>query len=316
MKIFKHLFLVFALIFTTLLVGCDNKPENTSETQSEQISNEKVIDREGNEITLPEKTDKIISLAPSITETLVNLGLSDKLVAVDKYSLEIEGINKDLPIFDIMTPDAENIVALQPDIIFGTAMSKADGENPFTPMIEMGSFVTVVPTSTSIQGIIDDILFIGKVTKTEEKAQKIVDEYKSKIKNITDKIKGLDEEKAITVYFETSPMPNGYTFGKGTFLDDMLNALNVNNIFEDQEGWLPVSEEQVVEKNPNIIFTNAGYLDNPVEDIKNRAGWESIDAIQNNRVFLIDKNSSARANENSILAFEQMAKAIYPDLFK
>lgn len=326
MKIFKKLSLIFITIFlVTSLVACgnnttknENEPSSQTEDKNTNDTNEndsKTTDREGNEITLPEKTDKIISLAPSITETLVNLGLSDKLVAVDKYSLEVEGVNKELPIFDIMNPDAENIVALQPDIIFGTGMSKSNGTDPFAPMVEAGTFVTVVPTSNSIEGILDDIIFIGKVTKTEDKANKIVEEYKTEIEKIVNKVKEAGNTEEITVYFETSPAPKAYTFGKDTFLNDMLNKLGVKNIFGDQEGWISVSEEQVIEKNPTVILTNADFIENVTEEIKGRPGWENIDAIKNNRVYLISKNSSARANENSILAFREMAKAFYPDLF-
>lgn len=328
MKNLKSFVLIFTIILMVLLVGCANdKLENQASNNVEKTTDENqtvdnngdknIIDREGNEVILPEKTDKIISLAPSITETLVNLGLADNLVAVDKYSLEVEGVNKDLPIFDIMNPDAENIVALQPDIIFGTGMSKSDGIDPFAPMVEMGAFVTVIPTSTSIEGIKEDILYIGKVTNTEEKAEKIVWDFE---KYISETVAMIEENigennKPLTVYFETSPMPNAYTFGQDTFLNDIISMLKAQNIFSEESGWLPVSEEQIIAKNPDIIFTNADFLENPIEDIKNRAGWENINAVKNNKVFLIDKNSSSRANENCSTAIEQIAKYMYPEIF-
>lgn len=324
MKNFKKLILIFAVMLAIMLSGCGNNSKKQGNEQSTNVENTsatkqddgKVLDREGNEIVLPEKTDKIISLAPSITETLVNLGLADNLVAVDKHSIKVEGVNKELPIFDIMNPDAENIVSLQPDIIFGTGMSKAKGTDPFAPMVEMGAFVTVVPTSKSIEGIKEDILYIGKVTKKEAEAEKIVNDYDERVSAILKEIEGLKTDEPITVYFETSPMPDAYTFGQNTFLNDMLNLLGAKNIFDDQEGWLPVSEEQVVAKNPSVIITNADYLENVTEDIKNRAGWENIDAIKNDRVYVIEQNTSARANENSIVAFENIAKALYPELQK
>ncbi len=316
MKKTKHFILAFFVLLATLLVGCgtENKEEAKKNQQTEA---NKIIDREGNEIVLPEKTDKIISLAPSITETLLNLGLGNNLVAVDKYSLELENINKDLPVFDIMNPDAENIVALKPDIIFGTGMSKSNGTDPFAPMVDMGSFVTVVPTSNSIEGVKEDILFIGKVTKKEEEAKNIVSEFDKKLQDILSIIeKNKENVEPMTVYFEISPSPNPHTFGKDTFLNDILNILGAKNIFEEQSGWLSVSEEQIVDKNPNVIFTNATFEKSPVEDIKNRAGWENIDAIKNDRVYLIDKDSSSRANEKSIKAIEEIAKALYPSLFE
>lgn len=318
MKFSKRLGLILASIFLIFsLAACGNKNDSKELNNSESNSKteEKIIDREGNEITLPENTEKIISLAPSITETLVNLGLAENIVAVDTYSLDIEGINKELPVFDILNPDAENIINLNPDIILGTGMAKVDGADPFAPMVEAGTFVSVIPTPSNIEGILEDIAFIGKVTKTEEKANKIIESYSSEIEKIINKIQDSGKNEGLTVYFETSPAPYSYSFGKNTFLNDMLNLLNVKNIFEEQEGWLSVSEEQILDKNPSVILTNSDYMENPIKEIKERAGWNVIDAIKNDRVYLIPSNVSSRANENSIIAFKEMAKAFYPDLF-
>lgn len=314
MRNLKKLGIVFFTMLLVLsLVACGGVKENIETTENSQINENKIIDREGNEVELPEKVDKIISLSPSITETLVNLGITDRLIAVDKYSKEIEGINPELPIFDIMTPDAENIVLLQPDIIFGTGMSKSDGTDPFAPMVEMGAFVTVVPTSTSVQGIIEDIEFIGKVTKTEDRAKEIIDNYNTELNEIINKIKESNQETNIPVYFEAAG--ENWTFGGDVFLNDMLELLGAKNIFSEEKGWSEASVEQVIERNPAVILTNTEYIEDPIGTIKSREGWESIDAIKNNRVYFISTSPSKRPNENSIIAFKELAKAIYPDLF-
>ena len=318
-NLFVAMFLVFLLVACGGAKGNTEATEITTESTTEnmeeasELNENKIIDREGNEVELPEKADKIISLAPSITETLVNLGLADKLIAVDKYSKEIEGVNPELQVFDIMAPDTENIVLLEPDIIFGTGMSKSDGTDPFAPMVEMGTFVTVVPTSENVQGIIEDIEFIGKVTKTEDRAKEIIDNYNKELNEIIEKIKGANLETGIPVYFEAAG--ENWTFGGDVFLNDMLELLGAKNIFSEEKGWNEPSAEQVIEKNPAVILTNTEYIEDPIGEIKSRAGWEAIDAIKNDRVYFIDSSSSKRANENSIIAFKEMAKAIYPDLF-
>ncbi|MEG1027954.1 MAG: ABC transporter substrate-binding protein, partial [Oscillospiraceae bacterium] len=174
MKIFNFKKLAAVLITVSMLftlVACNNtqKPEDVSSTDvsSQETSSVEetpaqpttITDREGKTITIPEKMDKIISMAPSVTETLVNLGFADKLVAVDKYSVGIAGLPENLPTYDIMAPDTESIAALSPDIIFATGMSKADGDDPFKPVTDLGVLMTYIPSSTSIQGIKDDIMF-------------------------------------------------------------------------------------------------------------------------------------------------------------
>ncbi len=88
------LVLTTVLVVMLAMVGCSSK---------ETI----VKDREGNEVTVPKKMERIISTAPSNTEVLINLGLADKLVAVDKYSSDVDGLPKDIELIDFSNPDAE-----------------------------------------------------------------------------------------------------------------------------------------------------------------------------------------------------------------
>lgn len=334
MKKLKNI--IAGLFLGLALVGCSSNSadnsnivnstntENTTESlrelqisadpaSSDYNSNETtagMLDRNGNLVEIPENVDTIVSLAPSFTETIVNLGLADRLVAVDPYSLDIEGLPSGVQTFDIMTPDVESIVMLNPDVIFGTAMTLIDGSNPFEQMQELGTFVTVIPTPSNIDGILADISFIGNVLRKSEEARSIMDNFLSTIEEIKEEIASYDTKEKLTVYFETSPSPYMYTFGSDVFLSEYLEILNLENIF-DERGWLPVSEEQIIERNPDIIFTNVSYEVDPVSDIKNRAGWDTIDAVKNGRVYLIDANSSSRPNEFSVNALISMKDFIY-----
>lgn len=313
MKNLRKLWIVLATFLLSLsLVACGSSTKEDTATSQSIVQDGKVTDREGNLVDLPERSEKIVSLAPSITETLMDLGLTDRLIAVDKYSKKIDGIPEELPVFDIMNPDAESITLLEPDVIFGTGMSKSGGDDPFAPMIELGSFVTVIPTSTSIQGIIDDILFIGAVTGTEERASEIATAFNDKIEEISKKVQDLNKPET-TVYFEAAGQ--NWTFGNDTFLSDMLTKLNAKNIFDSEIGWNEVSTEQVIEKNPEVIFTNSNYLDDPVKEILDRDGWDAIDAVKNSRVYAIS-DTSKRPNELTIEAYVQMASALYPEIFE
>ncbi len=273
-----------------------------------------IIDREGKEVNIPAKVEKIVSMSPAFTETLVNLGLGSKIVAIDMYSEGIDGIPKDLPIFDMMSPDTESIAALMPDIIFATGMSKADGDDPYKPITDLGVLMTYVPAADSIEAIKQDILLFGKITGTSSKAESIVKELEQEIENIVSKIPDTDSGKK--VFFEISDLSNIYSFGSGVFLNEMIEILKAKNVFADQSEWLMVSEEAVIEKNPDVIFTNADDIADPISIIKGRNGWEVISAVKNDAVYLIDRDSSSQPNENITVALRQMAAALYPDTFK
>lgn len=327
MKNFKKLMAVFlsaAAIFTLTACG-DAKSTSESSSKSESSNQQSatstsqeagtiIKDREGNDMEIPESVDSIISMAPSVTQTLINLGLGDKLVAVDKYSLAIEGVNQDLPSFDIMAPDVESISALNPDIIFATGMSKSGGDDPFKAVTDLGVLMTYIPSATKLNDIKKDILFLGQVTHTSEKAEAIVSDMETNINEILEKIG--DDQTEKTVYFEIAEAPNIVSFGSDTYLNEIIEMLGAKNIFADQQSWVSVSEESVLQENPDIIFTNISYIEDPVAEILNRNGWDALDAVKNQQVFLIDNDASSLPNENVVIAIDQMAKALYPDIFK
>lgn len=291
-------------------------PSSTAADSSVPAAPATITDREGKEITIPDNIEKIISMAPSITETLINLGLGDKIIAIDKYSAGREGLKADLPQFDIMTPDTESIAALKPDIILATGMSRADGDDPFKPVTDLGVLMTYIPSASTIQAIKDDITFLGAVTKTEDKAAEIITTFDKDMNAVLDKVKGAAGDTPKNVYFEIAAAPSAYSFGTDTFLNEMIELLGAKNVLADQSGWLSVTEEVAISKNPDVIFTNVDYLEDPVAEIIARNGWNVVNAVKNKQVYQIDKNASSLPNENVAVALEQMAKAIYPEAFK
>jgi iron complex transport system substrate-binding protein len=73
--------------------------------------------------------------------------------------------------------------------------------------------------------------------------------------------------------------------------------------------------ESIIERNPEVILTNVNYINDPIGEIKNRPGFEHINAVINSRVYQIDNDSSSRPSTGIILALRQMAHAVYPELF-
>ena len=289
----------FVLLFA---VGCSSNKEVT------------VTDREGNEVVVPSKLEKIITTAPSNTEVLVGLGVADKLVAVDKYSEGIEGLNEDIPKMDMNNPDAEAIIALEPDIIIASGYNKiGSAEDPYKAIVEAGIPVVYIPSSYSIEVIYKDIEFIASLVNENKKGEEIIADMKEKISKYEEVAKTIKDKKK--VYFEIGPAPNLYSFGNKTFLNDMLEVIGAENVFADEESWFAPTEEAVLDANPDVILTKVNYVENPTEEIMARDGWDNITAVKNGDVYYIDSNSAARGNQNIIKALDEMAKAVYPDVY-
>ena len=270
-------------------------------------------DRAGEPIQLPEAIERIVSMAPSTTRVLTDLGLSDKLLAVDTYSAMYQPELASLPQFDMMSPDAEQLAALQPDVIFITGMSLAGGDNPYQALIDLGIAVVQIPSSNSIAAIQQDVLFIGECVGATEGAQALVDEMQAAIDEIAAKGATIQEKKRVAV--EVAALPYLCYAGGNTYLDEMIRLIGAENAYGDSDPWASVTEEAAVAANPDVILTCISYLDDPVGEIMAREGWGEVAAIANGQVYRLDDESSNQPNHRIVNALREMAKAVYPEVY-
>lgn len=269
-------------------------------------------DRSGNAITVPAEVNKIISLAPATTQILDTLGVMDKLIAIDTQTpAYVEGVDH-LPQFDMMAPDVEQIAALEPDIVYTSGMSYIEG-NPFQALIDMGVCVVDIPSSASIADVKQDIVFTAACLGLEAEGQAIADEMQSKIDELAAIGATITDKK--TVLFEISALPYIYSFGTGTFLDEMITLLGAENVLADQFSWIAVTEESAVASNPDVILTSVNYIEDSVGEILSRTGWQSVTAVANKEVYYIDNGASSLPNQHIVDAMIEMAVAIYPEAY-
>ncbi|UTC90116.1 ABC transporter substrate-binding protein [Treponema denticola] len=311
MKNFKKIFFVL-----TLLLAAGTMIFAGGAKEASLPSLDLTMDRAGAPITLPAKVEKIVSMAPSTTEILIDLGLADKIIAADTNTQKDGLLKQDIPYFNMMKPDAEKLIALKPDVVFISGMSNAKGNTPFSPLIDAGICVINIPSSSSIEAIYLDIAYIAAVVKQEEKGAKIIANMKKEIEAVRKKGAAIAQDKKKTVYFEIGAAPYMYSLGTGTFINEMIEIIGAQNILADQKSWIAVSDEMVLAKDPDVILTNVSYIPNPIDEIMARSGWASLKAVKGKNVFGIDTNSSSRPNHNIIKALKEMAKAVYPEIYK
>jgi iron complex transport system substrate-binding protein len=285
----------------------------------EKAGGRKLVDRAGEAVTLPAKVERVISAAPSNTEIIAALGLADKLVATDKYSADIAGVEGGLPHIDFFNPDAEAIIALAPDLIIANGSNATGaGSDPFRLLRENGIAgngiaVVYIPMSRSIEDICGDIVFIAALLNVPERGAALAAAFKQEVADIaTAATAAANSGNAARprVYFEISPAPSVFSFGSDTFLDEMISAAGGENIFSAQKGILAPSLEAIVDRNPAVIITNITPPDFAVNEIKKRDGFETVAAVKNSRVYYVDTNSSSRPTHNIVKALRQMAAAI------
>jgi iron complex transport system substrate-binding protein len=270
-------------------------------------------DRAGVPIELPDRIETIISLAPSTTRVLTDLGLQEKLIAVDTYSAGYQPELAALPEFDMMTPDVEKLAEMEPDVIFITGMSLSGGSNPYQALIDLGIPVVGIPTSNSIEAIREDVLFIGECVGETDGAQALVDEMQAEIDEIAAIGATIEDKKTVAV--EVSALPQLCYAGGDTYINEMIEIIGAENAYGESDPWASVTEEAAVDTNPDVILTCTSYLPDPVGEILSRRGWENVTAIADKAVFQLDEESVNQPNHHITKALREMAEAVYPEKY-
>ena len=257
---------------------------------------------------------RVISTAPSNTEIIVDLGQAHKLVAVDVHSVNIEGIPANLPLLDFFYPDAEVIINLAPDLIIASGHNPTgSGEDPFRLLRNMGIQVVYISMSKSIAGIYEDITLIAELLQAQEEGKALINKMSTEVNEVSRKAAEIKNNR--TVYFEISAAPDMMTFGKDSFIHDMIITIGAENIFGNENWLVTPGAETIINRNPDIILTNVSYIDDPIGEIKNRSGFNHINAVKNNRIYRIDTNSSVRPSARIVTALQQMQEAVYQEDF-
>jgi len=285
-----------------------------------QNQTKEIIDRSGRTVNIHGQVNRIVSTAPSNTEIIADLGMAHKLIAIDRHSANVTAqdgcprIPAGIPLLDFFYPDAELLIRLEPDIIIANGHNPTgSGEDPFRLLREAGIAVAYIPMSKSIDDIYLDIAFIAGLLDIQEKGEELITSMKMQINEIIQKNMQIKNKKS--VYFEISAAPSMMTFGRDSFLNDMIYATGGRNIFENENWLVSPGAESIIERNPDVILTNVNYIDNPEDEIRSRPGFSHIAAVINNRIFYIDTDSSVRPSSRIIPALRQMSHAVYPELY-
>jgi len=279
-----------------------------------------IIDRSGRTVVIKSAINRIVTTAPSNTEIITDLGQAHKLVAIDRHSANVTGIPAGLVQLDFFYPDAEVIINLEPDIIIASGHNPTGtGEDPFQLLREMGIPVVYISMSKSIDDIYKDVAFIAELLQAGKEGEALINATRAQIAEVIQSVSQYVSQNVIqkkTVYFEISAAPDMFTFGRDSFIDDMISVIGAVNIFGNEDWLVSPSAEAIITRNPDVILTNVNYIDDPIGEIKSRPGFNHINAVKNNRIYQIDTDSSVRPSPRIVLALRQMADAVYLDQYE
>jgi len=282
-----------------------------------------LVDDTGYVTSLTTIPNRIVSLAPSTTEILFALDLDDKVVGVTNYcnypydfSAWVEAGNM-TSVGDFSDPSMEVVTSLAPDLILATGGVQAE---TVATMRNLGLKVLILDPS-SVNGVLANIELVGNATGKREQATLLVGSLESRIDAVIEKVSSSGVKPK--VYYEVWYDPTSlWSAGSQAFQNELIEKAGGENIFADQElDYFQSSTEAVIERNPNVILLPASGMGfgepfwGSIDTVKGRPGWNTISAVQNNKIFQVDGDAIARAGPRVVDSIEQLAAFFHPELF-
>jgi len=272
-------------------------------------------DQTGRMVRIEKVPQKIISLAPSNTEILYALHLSDRLVGVTEYCDYPEAAKDKPKIGEFSTIDIEKVVEIQPDLILATNIHKDE----VVPQLERLGLTVLTLDPKTIDEVLEAINLIGKFTGKKEEASQLVTEMRNRIKAITDKTDNLPETQRLRVFYILWHEPL-MTVGSETRIHELIVKAGGINIAQDLAGDYPtISLEAVILANPQVIIAGSGHGTGenlPFQFALTEPRLKDVDAHRNDRVYAIDADLASRPGPRIVDALEKFAEFIHPELFK
>ena len=295
---------IFIFIFISAFLFGNGVKEQTVQPENEVIS---VTDSYGRTITFEGPVQSIVSVAPSVTETVFALGKGNLLKGRTDYCdypAEAEQVQS---IGSLMEPNIEKIAEINPDVVIASSHFKKESAEKLE---NLSIKVVVLNESKTFEGAYTTIRDIAKITGAQKKAEEIISGMEKTVKEVEKAVAGKDRP---TVYYMIGFGEYGdYTAGGDTFIGQMIEMAGGDNIAKNVKGW-SFSLESIVEADPEIIICSK-YWDMKKNFVK-AEGYKELTAVKEGRVYEMDVNLLDRQGPRLAEGLKALAEIIHPESF-
>ena len=257
---------------------------------------------------------RIISLAPNVTEILFALGLENKIIGVTRYCNHPKKAQTKNRIGGIVDPDLEKIIDLRPDLII------AFRGNPLRLIKRLKSLdlpVFVLEIGTTLESVFSLIQRIGLVTQRENAAKDLVAHLNGGLEKTRDRLNNVRTRPKVFINLHGKGL---WTCGKNSFMNDLVREAKGTNIAgEVPRAWSNYNREELIHQNPDHIVVLAkiekDYLEVKTWFVE-EAHLESIHAVQKDKISFLNEDLVTRPGPRIFEAFDQLARILHPSSFE
>lgn len=261
--------------------------------------------------------ERIVTMAPSVTEVVFALGLGDRVVGVGDYCRFPPEVLDRPKVGGVLNPNYERIVGLRPDAV---VLLESAGRDPSAfrklrlPVLQVNHL--------NVEGILASFEQIGAACGAQAKARTIVADMQRRLERIAEKTAGRPRPRvlvAIDRTLGTGSLQDVYITGHDGHIDRIIELAGGQNAYTGEQARFPVvSQEGILKINPEIIVDLAcGLAGKDVDPASLRADWqclEEVDAVRNGRVYLIGDNYATIPGPRFILVVERLARLFHPEV--
>lgn len=265
-----------------------------------------VTDQTGRPVRVPENPQRLVSLAPSITETLFALGLGPRVVGVTDYCDFPPEAKKKTRVGNVLNPSLEAILALRPDLVLG---SPDANRIEIADRIERLGIPVYGVRARSLEETFASVEDLGRLLGRAGEAQRLVDGLKVRLRAVEQRVEGRTRPKVLFVVWYR-PLT---TAGRNTFVSDVIRRAGGVSVTEDFEAeWPRLSLEEALRRDPDVILfpRTEAFAPDPAE-FDRMSGWREMRAVQNRRMYFVS-DSIIRSSPRLVDALEEVAAILHP----
>lgn len=304
---------VALLLVLTACAGSSSAPaasDGSSSVTSPATAFPKTItDDDGQQVTIGALPQRIVTFAPSMTETVFALGLGDRVVGVsgkyDDYPAAAKAIQEVGGAGDFgVDPNIEEVVSLQPDLF----LTIAGGDQWKQRLRDLGIPVVTLD-ATDFPDLLDDIRTVGDITGAPEAAVELTADMQGRADDIAASV--AQAGGPVTCFFEVY-YPPLTTLGPDTYIFDLLERAGCDPVTASAKTDYPTwSVEKLIAESPDVYLTTPESAKS-IKAVAARPGFDAIAAVTSGRVLLVDSDLVTRAGPRAIDGLEELAAALHP----
>lgn len=294
------------LIACALLVAACTSNQKTS---PEGPVTRQLTDDAGRRVSLPAPVNRVISLAPNLTEIVFAVGAGDRLVGRTSYCDYPSEAKAVAEVGDTLHPSLERIIALRPQVVL---ISTASQLEVFTQQLQNQNIAVFVTDPLDLDGVFRSIDQIGEILGQKEKSRILVEKLRERARAVEEAVKG---RQPVRVFYQLSGEPL-YTVGRDSFVTDLMRRAGAISVTADVPGaWPKYSNESALAARPEAIILPTGGSMGATNSTVAEALRQSPAAISG-RIYKINDDHLVRPGPRALDGLEAMARALHPEAFK